>query len=67
MKIARGLTKHATSWLGSKSNPRPLAPKAAPEGPTASATCLCVSMRMRRNTYLSAVIAVRSSCQDHVG
>jgi hypothetical protein len=36
MKIARGLTKHATSWLGSKSNPRPLALKASAE------VCGCV-------------------------
>jgi hypothetical protein len=45
-------------------SPQPLVPKAVPGGPTTSATCWCVSMRMRRSAYRSAVVALRSSYQD---
>ncbi len=54
-------------WSGWRdSNPRPLAPKAVPGGPAASATCWWVSMRMRRSAHSFAVVAVRFRCQDHV-
>jgi hypothetical protein len=54
-------------WSGWRdSNPRPLAPKAVPGDPGASATYWCVSIRVWRCAYLYAVVAVRFSCQDHV-
>jgi hypothetical protein len=58
-------TRHG-QWMERKADPGPLAPKAVPGGPAASSTCWCVFMTMRHSAYLFAVVAVRSSCQDHV-
>jgi hypothetical protein len=58
-------TRHG-QWMERKTDPGPLAPKAVPGGPAASSTCWCVFMTMRHSAYLFAVVAVRSSCQDHV-